>query len=106
MEYTIKKAPASTVEASANGNNMRLLFDKDTISSLPRQQYRLLSSLLRAKRPVSVVDIIRALGQTDPRGHISSLRRRGYPIGDIWCKSRDGRRYKRYFIRKEAKDGK
>ena len=103
MSNEIKKAPASTVEASAK--DVRQLFHKDTISKLPRQQKRTISLLLTADRPLSVADIIQAIGQTDPRGHISRLRRRGYPIADIKCKSQDGDYYKRYFIRKEVQDG-
>ena len=103
MSNEIKKAPTSTVEASAV--DMRQLFHKATISTLPRQQKRILSLLLGAIRPVSVADIIQAIGQTDPRGHISRLRRRGYPLADSKCKSQDGDYYKRYFIRKEVQDG-
>ena len=102
MSNEIKKAPASTVEASAV--DLRQLFHKDTISSLPRQQNRILSFLLRATRPVSVTDIIQTIGQTDPRGHISRLRCKGYPIADIMCKTQDGDHYKRYFIRKEVQN--
>ena len=103
MSEVIKKVPASTVEA--NTKDKRQLFHKDTISTLPRQQKRIISFLLRAPRPVSVADIIQAIGQTDPRGHISRLRRRGYPIGDVKCKSQDGGYYKCYFIREEVGDG-
>ena len=74
---------------------------KDSISSLPRQQRRILLHLARSKDPQSVADIIRALGQTDPRGHISRLRKKGFPIADIRCICEDGI-YKRYYIRKEA----
>lgn len=101
----IKKAPAlCSKEASAE--ELRQLFDKDTIFSLPRQQKRTLNYLLASKTPRSVADISRALGQSDPRGHIRNLRLRNYPIADIWDKSETGERYKRYFIRKEVADGK
>ena len=100
----IKKAPA-LCSKKASAEELRQLFDKDTIFSLPRQQKRLINCLLRAKKPLAVADIIKELGQCDPRGHISRLRQKGYPIGDIWDKSETGERYKRYFIRKEVQDG-
>lgn len=106
MGVATKKAPAHcSNEASAN-NNMRQMFDKDTISSLPRQQKRVLNYLLASKRPRSVADISRALGQSDPRGHIRNLRLRGYPIADLWDTTKERERFKRYFIRKEVIDGK
>lgn len=102
MNKAIKKAPAP---GSQEAREKKHIFDKDIISFLPKQERRLLIHLLRSTRPQSVTDIVRALGQSDPRGHISSLRRRGYPIGDVWCKSNDGVRFKRYFVRKEVEDG-
>lgn len=97
-----KKAPAHcSNEASADKK-----FDKDTISTLPRQQKRVLNYLLASKRPRSVADISRALGQSDPRGHIRNLRLRGYPIADLWDATKERERFKRYFIRKEVIDGK
>ncbi|MBO5043963.1 MAG: hypothetical protein J6C45_02900 [Alistipes sp.] len=104
MAKVIKKAPASD-SPKASANDKRQLFDKDSINILPRQQRRILLFLLTSTRPVSVVDIIRSLGQTDPRGHISRLRRRGYPISHIKCQSKEGYYYFRYFIRKEVEDG-
>ena len=104
MSEVIKKVPASTVEVDTK--YMRQLFHKDTINNLPKQQKRVLLFLHSQHRPCSVADIVRALGHSDPRGHIRDLRDRGYPIADIWCKSADGVRYKRYFIRKEVEDGK
>jgi hypothetical protein len=95
-------APDSQV-ASANNTECRNLC-KDTISLLPRQQKRILLHLAKSQEPQSVADIIRALGQTDPRGHISRLRKMGYPIADIRCKCENGT-YKRYYIRKEGQDG-
>lgn len=77
---------------------------KDTTLCLTRQQKRILLHLAKSKEPQSVTDIIRALGQTDPRGHISRLRKLGYPIADIRCKCEDGT-YKRYYLRKEGQDG-
>ena len=104
MGESVKKAPAtneqvtSAIEHSIDG------CDKNTTLTLTRQQKRLLLYLARQTEPKSVVDIIEALGQTDPRGHISRLRKLGYPIADIRCKCEDGT-YKRYYIRKEGQDG-
>ena len=104
MTEVIKKAPASD-NPQASASDMRHLYGKDSINNLPRQQKRLLVFLLNAKEPQSVADIIRALGQTDPRGHISRLRKKGFSIADIRCEAEDGV-YKRYYIRKEGQDGK
>lgn len=103
MAETIKKAPASD-SPQASANEMQRFYGKDSINSLPRQQKRLLLFLINSDEPQSVADIIRALGQTDPRGHISRLRKKGFSIADIRCESEDGA-YKRYFIRKEEQDG-
>ena len=98
------KALASDSQtASANNLESRSMC-KDTISLLPRQQKRILLHLANSTEPQSVADIIRALGQSDPRGHISRLRKKGYPIADIRCKAEDGI-YKRYYLRKEGQDG-
>ena len=105
MGVEVIKTPAVGSQ-QASEQNMRQLFDKDTIFSLPRQLKRTLNYLLASKTPRSVADISRALGQSDPRGHIRNLRLRNYPISDIWDKSETGERYKRYFIRKEVADGK
>lgn len=70
------------------------------ISELPYQQKRVIILLYKAKEPQSVADISKALGQADPRGHIRELRIKGYPIDDVWCKSKYKGRYKRYFIKK------
>ena len=104
MAAELKQAPASdSPQASAIFAEV-LDSCKDIALNLPRQQKRILLYLAKAKEPQSVADIIRALGQTDPRGHISRLRKRGYPIADIRCKSEDGI-YKRYYLRKEGQDG-
>lgn len=75
---------------------------KDSKNSLPPQQKRVYCFLLVALVPQSSADIAEALHQCDPRAHIRSLRKRGIAVGDMWCKTRDGIRYKRYFIRKEV----
>ena len=104
MAKTIKKAPASD-SPQAGAINKRQLLNKDTENYLPKQQRRVLTFLEQAKRPRSAADIAKALGQCDPRGHIAQLRRKGYSIGDVWCISSDGNRYKRYFLRKEVENG-
>ena len=78
------------------------LQDKGRKNSLPYQQNRVFSYLLKAQTPQSVADIAKAIGVGDARGHIAVLRRKGYAIGDIWCKSIHRGRYKRYFVRKEV----
>lgn len=104
MAETIKKAPASD-SPQASANEMQRFYGKDSINSLPRQQKRLLLFLMGQSAPCSVADITRALGQTDPRGHIRDLRARGYHIGDVWSKSSDGSRFKLYFVKKGGYNG-
>lgn len=104
MSEAIKKVPASTVEVDTK--DKRQLFHKDTINNLPRQLKRVLLYLLGQTRPRCNVEIMQALIVSDPRGHISRLRSRGYPIADEWRTTSEGNRYKYYFIRKEVEDGK
>ena len=104
MSEVIKKVPASTVEVDTK--DKRQLFHKDTINNLPRQLKRVLLYLLGQTAPRSNVDIMQALIVSDPRGHISRLRSRGYPIADEWRTTSEGNRYKYYFIRNEDEDGK
>lgn len=99
MAEAIKKAPASD-SPQASASDTQHLYSKDSINKLPRQQKRLLFFLMDQSVPCSVADITRALGQTDPRGHIRDLRDRGYHIGDVWCKSSNGSRFKLYFMTK------
>ena len=75
---------------------------KDSKNSLPPQQKRIYNFLLSAHSPQSVAEIATAIHQCDPRAHIRNLRKRGIAVADIWCKSSEGIRYKRYFIRKEV----
>lgn len=97
-----KIAPA--VQSVQAGTKTTQLVDKDSKKMLPLQQRRLLAYLYSSTHPQSVADISVALHQSDPRGHIAYLRRKGFPIGDVWCKSPYGSRYKRYFIRKEVSE--
>ena len=101
---TENKALAPDSQVTSALNNDMVDCGKDNILGLSRQQKRLLLYLARAKEPQSVTDIVRALGQTDPRTHISRLRKRGYPIADIRCKGEDCI-YKRYYLRKEGNNG-
>ena len=64
--------------------------------TMGRRQANVLSLLLSGRK-ISVTDIVRNLGYSDPRGHISSLRRKGIPIMDEWVTTREAR-FKRYFI--------
>lgn len=70
------------------------------IEALPRQQKRLFDTLLRGGH-YSVADIAIIIGQSDPRGHISRIRRKGLTILDEWCETEHGDRYKRYFLPKD-----
>lgn len=52
----------------------------------------------------STLELSRALNLTDPRSTIRDLRKAGIAVGDVWCTTTDGVRYKRYFVRKEVGD--
>ncbi|MBR3703066.1 MAG: hypothetical protein IKM12_05920 [Alistipes sp.] len=103
----IKKAPAPDVEASveASVEVLEQMYYKCNTLSLPRQQKRLLLYLSNQTQPRSVVEMMQALFMSDPRGHICRLRKRGFSIGDEWHTTSEGNRYKRYFIRKEVRNG-
>ncbi len=73
---------------------------KDTTINLSYQQKRIISYLTRQTEPKSVIEMMQDLFISDPRGHISQLRKKGYQIDCYWCKTELGR-YKRYYIRKE-----
>lgn len=92
-------------EHNQNATNGTGLQGKGKEKTLPYQQNRVFSYLLKAQKPQSVADIAKAIGVGDARGHIAVLRRKGYAIGDIWCKSVHRGRYKRYFVRKEVING-
>lgn len=64
---------------------------------LSRQEQRLFEMLSRGGR-YSVADITRALGQCDPRGHISRMRRKGVQIADERVRCLGGVTYKRYWL--------
>ena len=69
----------------------------EQIKSLPRQQRRVFDLLCKGGR-YSVTDIVRILGQTDPRGHISRLRSKGIKIDDERITAPEGVNYKVYWL--------
>lgn len=64
---------------------------------LTRQEQRLYEMLRRGGR-YTVADITRELGQCDPRGHISRMRRKGIGIADKRAIRPDGVNYKLYWL--------
>ena len=87
------------IEGQTRLNKPTACEGKDIIKTLPLQQKRTFYHLLNAKRPQSAADIVRALGQCDPRTHIKALRDKGVEIADIWCYCKENGRYKRYYIK-------
>lgn len=77
-----------------NENEQRKVIEK-----LPKHQRAVFDLLTRAR--LSVADISRLLGYSDPRGHIRNLRNKGVNVCDEW---RTGAtpdvRFKVYFIPK------
>lgn len=71
---------------------------KDT-RILPRLQRKVIE-MLRDGGRYSAADISARLRLSDPRGHISALRRKGFSVLDEWVTSEYGTRYKVYFIGK------
>lgn len=69
------------------------------IQNLPRIQ-RKVFNLLNESGRYSAADISIQLNLSDPRGHISKLRRKGFAIADEWCVGEYGVRYKRYFVKR------
>ena len=69
----------------------------EQIKSLPRQQRRVFDLLCKGGR-YSVTDIVRNLGQSDPRGHISRLRSKGIKIDDERITAPEGVNYKVYWL--------
>lgn len=61
-------------------------------------------NLLMSGGQYSTADISVALHLSDPRSVIRDLRNYGAPVSDVWCTSTFGRRFKRYFVRKEVRD--
>lgn len=67
------------------------------IQNLPRLQRKVVDLLNDGGR-YSAADISIRLNLSDPRGHISKLRRKGVQILDEWCTGEYSVRYKRYFV--------
>ncbi len=66
-----------------------------------RVQQRVLSALMSGNK-MTALQISQIAYVTDPRGHIRSLRKKGYHIKDIWVKSMVwGTRCKLYYLVKE-----
>ena len=74
---------------------------KDIKNSLPYHQKRVFN-LLSDGIPRSAADISIALHLSDPRGIIRYIRKAGIIVSDYWAEGEYGRKFKRYFIRKEA----
>ena len=99
----------SKTKAAPNGSGNTSRFssvrrNKDNKRSLPPQRKRLFS-LLSDGFPRSTAEISTELNLCDPRGLIRDLRKSGNPFSDFWVNGAYGRRFKRYFIRKEAGNG-
>lgn len=67
------------------------------LSSLTHQERRLYDMLSRGGQ-YKVVDFARELGQCDPRGHISRMRRKGIKIADKRVTHANGVNYKVYWL--------
>lgn len=78
-------------------------FGNDVQISFGYHQRRVYNFLLQGGRH-SIADISAALRLSDPRALIRDLRHKGVVISDEWVKAEHGGRFKRYFIRKEARD--
>lgn len=69
------------------------------------QELIILEYLLK-KGNITTMEAMKKLDITDPQHYIMVLRRKGYKITDQWETSKKGKRYKRYFLRKEDEYGK
>ncbi len=70
---------------------------EQTKKALTKQQNRIFEILKNGRN--TVADLVMKTGYSDPRGHIKALRDKGISVSDEWLKSRDGVRYKVYFIK-------
>ena len=96
---TMKQHAPGTPREHAGAPIMR--HDKDSRFHLTHHQIRVFN-LLSDGKPRSAADISTALRLSDPRSVIRSLRHTGVQVSDYWVNTEYGRRFKRYFIRKEA----
>jgi len=69
----------------------------EMVKSLPRVQRKVMAVLARGGK-YSVTDICNKTGASDPRGHISTLRRKGFDILDEWRSNSVDVRYKVYWL--------
>lgn len=72
--------------------------EQTTSNRLTLQEQRLYDMLKRGGRH-TVADITRELGQCDPRGHISRMRRKGINVASERITRPDGINYNVYWIR-------
>lgn len=70
------------------------------IQELPKHQRRIYEILREGKH--SVADLSIKTGYSDPRGHIKALLDKGFNVSDEWRETRDGVRYKVYFVGNEG----
>lgn len=70
---------------------------KEALNTLPRVQRKVMAVLAQGGK-YSVSDICIKTGASDPRGHISAMRRKGFDIQDEWRTSGDDVRYKVYWF--------
>ncbi|MBR1387796.1 MAG: hypothetical protein IJ553_05280 [Alloprevotella sp.] len=71
---------------------------KQNHSTRPAVLQRLVYNFLIGGKKYSAADIATALHLSDPRGHISQLRKKGINIQDEWRQGVYGR-YKVYYLR-------
>lgn len=98
MKDKIKAAPSGSGKYKLNEIQGQY---KDIKKSLPYHQKRVFN-LLSDGVPRSAADISIALHLSDPRGIIRYIRKAGIIVSDYWAEGEYGRKFKRYFIRKEA----
>lgn len=62
---------------------------------------------IRAAGPTgaSIIELVKAVGITDPAGAVAELRRLGYGIVSTWDRGRNGRPYVRYVFDKKGRPG-
>ena len=96
-----RKAPYAGSQYTKDHTTYSGLHRKYRGISLTAQQFRIFA-LLSDGIPRSTAEISTELNLCDPRGLIRDLRKSGILVSDFWVNGAYGRRFKRYFIRKEA----